>query len=133
MIEIYNRFNCSVVAIEEVAFDETNKYGIIDGKLIGDSNDIYQVTDMIEKPDQNNAPSNLAIIGRYILTPDIFEIIKQTKKDESGEVQLTNALLTQAKKGKVIAYKYNGKRFDCGNVKGYIEATNYFAKLYGLI
>jgi UTP--glucose-1-phosphate uridylyltransferase len=133
MIEIYNRFNCSVVAIEEVAFDETNKYGIIDGKLIGDSNDIYQVTDMIEKPDQNNAPSNLAIIGRYILTPDIFDILKKTKPGKGGEIQITDALLSQAKNNKVIGYKFKGRRFDCGSIKGYVEATNYFAKINNLI
>jgi UTP--glucose-1-phosphate uridylyltransferase len=84
---------------------------------------------MIEKPSINNAPSNMAIIGRYILTPDIFDILKRTKPDQSGEIQITDALITQAKKGKVIAYKFRGKRFDCGNLPGFVEATNHYAKI----
>jgi UTP--glucose-1-phosphate uridylyltransferase len=75
----------------------------------------------------------MAIVGRYILTPDIFEIIKNTEPDKSGEIQITDALLTQAKQGNVIAYKFKGLRFDCGSVTGYIKATNHFAKLQGLI
>jgi UTP--glucose-1-phosphate uridylyltransferase len=133
MIEIYNQYKCSIVAIQEVENAQVQNYGIIDGELINGTENLYQVNHMIEKPNQNDSPSNLAIIGRYILTPDIFEIIKQTKKGKGGEVQLTDALLTQATKGKVIAYKFTGKRFDCGSVKGYIEATNYFAKLHGII
>jgi UTP--glucose-1-phosphate uridylyltransferase len=70
----------------------------------------------------------MAIIGRYILTPDIFKILKNTKPGKNGEIQITDALLKQAKKGKVIAYKFKGKRFDCGNVEGFVEATNHFAK-----
>ena len=133
MLEVFNKYKCSVVAIEEVPIKDTDKYGIINGDLIDGSNDTFQVTDMVEKPDPKNAPSNMAIVGRYILTPDIFEIIKTIKPDESGEIQITDALLTQAKQGKVIAYKFKGLRFDCGNVKGYIKATNHFAKLQGLI
>ena len=83
---------------------------------------------MVEKPEEKNAPSNMAIIGRYILTPDIFDILKTIKPNKNGEIQITDALLIQAKKGKVIAYKFKGKRFDCGSVKGYLEACNYFAK-----
>ena len=74
----------------------------------------------------------MAIIGRYILTPDIFDILKKIKPNKNGEIQITDALLIQAKKGKVIAYKFKGKRFDCGSVKGYLEACNYFAKQDGI-
>ena len=74
----------------------------------------------------------MAIIGRYILTPDIFEILKNTKPGKNGEIQITDALLTQAKQGNVIAYKFKGKRFDCGNIEGYLEATNHYAKKIGL-
>ena len=84
---------------------------------------------MVEKPDEKDAPSNMAIIGRYILTPDIFNILKNIKTQDGKEIQITDALMQQAKKGKVIAYKFQGKRFDCGGVEGYVEATNYFAKL----
>jgi UTP--glucose-1-phosphate uridylyltransferase len=127
MIEIYNQYQCSVVAIEEVPMNQTHKYGIIAGNLVGNSNNTYQVTDMVEKPEQKNALSNMAIIGRYILTPDIFNILKNIKPDKNGEIQITDALLVQAKQAKVIAYKFKGRRFDCGSVKGYLEATNYFA------
>ena len=75
----------------------------------------------------------MAIVGRYILTPDIFEIIKSIKPDLNGEIQITDALLCQAKQGNVVAYKFKGLRFDCGSVRGYIQATNHFAKLEGLI
>jgi len=128
MVEIYNQYQCSVVAIEEVPMSETNKYGIIAGNLVDDSNNIYQVSDMVEKPEEKDAPSNMAIIGRYILTPDIFNILGNIKPDKSGEIQITDALNIQAKQGKVVAYKFKGKRFDCGSVKGYLEANNYFAK-----
>ena len=133
MIEVFNKYQCSVVAIEDVPKEDTNKYGIISGHLIDGSNDTFRVTDMIEKPAPKDAPSNMAIVGRYILTPDIFKIIKTIKPDKSGEIQITDALLSQAKQGKVIAYKFKGLRFDCGNVKGYVKATNHFAKLQGLI
>jgi len=128
MIDIYKKYQCSVVAIEEVPMNQTNKYGIIAGKLLKNSNNTYQVTDMVEKPEENNAPSNMAIIGRYILTPDIFNILKNIKPDKSGEIQLTDALKIQAIESRVIAYKFKGKRFDCGSVKGYLEANNYFAQ-----
>ena len=127
MIEIYNQYQCSVVAIEEVPMNQTKKYGIIAGNLLDNSSNTYQVTEMVEKPEEKNAPSNMAIIGRYILTPDIFNILKNIKPDESGEIQITEALLVQAKQGKVIAYKFKGRRFDCGSVKGYLEAINYFS------
>ena len=74
----------------------------------------------------------MAIIGRYILTPDIFEILRNIKSDNGSEIQITDALLAQAKQGKVIAYKFKGKRFDCGGIKGYLEATNHFAKKLGI-
>jgi len=133
LIEIYNQYKCSVVAIEEIPMNQTNKYGIISGNLVGNSNNTYQVTEMIEKPEEHNSPSNMAIIGRYILTPDIFNILKNIKPDNNGEIQITDALNTQAKQGKVIAYKFKGKRFDCGGVRGYIEATNFLASKAGII
>jgi UTP--glucose-1-phosphate uridylyltransferase len=133
LIKIYNKHKCSVVAIEEVPMDQTSKYGIIAGKLVDETGDTYRVTNMIEKPEPKDAPTNMAIIGRYILTPDIFDILKNTKPSKGGEIQITDALLTQAKEGKVIAYKFKGKRFDCGGIKGFVEATNYFAKQQGIV
>jgi len=126
MIEVYEKYQCSVVAIEEVPMEQTDKYGVIAGNLVDGTNDTYRVTNMVEKPDPKDAPTNMAIIGRYILTPDIFNILKDTKPGKGGEIQITDALLEQAKQGNVIAYKFKGKRFDCGSVDGFVEATNYF-------
>ena len=123
MVEMYKQFRCTIVAIEEVPADQVEKFGIIAGDMIRD--DLYRVTDMVEKPKAEDAPTNLAIIGRYILTPDIFEIIRDTPPGKNGEVQITDALLQQAKKGCVMAYKFKGKRFDCGSIDGFIDATNY--------
>ena len=132
MIKIYNKYQCSVVAIEDVSMDQIKKYGVISGDLINNSDCTYQVTDMVEKPEENDAPSSMAIIGRYILTPDIFNILKNIKPDKNGEIQITDALKIQAKQGKVIAYKFKGKRFDCGSVRGFVKATNYFANNLGI-
>jgi UTP--glucose-1-phosphate uridylyltransferase len=126
MKNIYNKYQCSVVAIEEVPLNQTHKYGIIAGELIDGTEESYRVTNMIEKPNPKDAPTNLAIIGRYILTPDIFDILRETKPGKGGEIQITDALLEQAKEGKVIAYKFKGKRFDCGSIDGFVKATNWF-------
>ena len=130
MKAVYERYQCSVVAIEEVPMDQTNKYGVIAGEPLNhpdfEEGSIFRVTDMVEKPDPENAPSNMAIIGRYILMPDIFDILKETQPGKGGEIQITDALLEQAKVGRVIAYKFKGKRFDCGSIAGFVEATNYF-------
>jgi UTP--glucose-1-phosphate uridylyltransferase len=133
MIEKYEQYKCSIVAIQEVPINEISNYGVVDGRLIDNSDDTYLVSSMIEKPSKDDSPSNMAIIGRYILTPDIFEILREIKVDDGGELQITDALLEQAKNGKVIAYKFKGKRFDCGNVIGYVKATNYFAKMQKFI
>lgn len=132
MIEVYNQYQLSVIAIQEIPMHKTNKYGIISGNLVDNSSNTYQVTDMVEKPEERDAPSNMAIIGRYILTPDIFNILKNIEPGKHGEIQITDALKIQAKSGNVIAYKFKGKRFDCGSVKGYVEATNHFANKHGI-
>ncbi|GIC77278.1 UTP--glucose-1-phosphate uridylyltransferase GalU [Moritella sp. F3] len=123
MVALYNQFRCSIVAVEEVPAGETHKYGVIAGDEIRE--DLFRVTNMVEKPASGTEPSNLAIIGRYILTPDIFEFIENTEPGKGGEIQITDALLKQAQQGCVIAYKFKGKRFDCGSVDGYIDAINY--------
>ncbi|MDD4856171.1 MAG: UTP--glucose-1-phosphate uridylyltransferase GalU [Sulfuricurvum sp.] len=121
MVELYKKYQCSIVAIEEIDPSQTDKYGVIAGEEI--ESGIYRVTNMVEKPSPQDAPTNLAIIGRYILTPDIFDIIRTTKPGKGGEIQITDALLEQAKAGKVIAYKFHGKRYDCGSIDGYVQAT----------
>ena len=123
MAELYNQFRCSIVAVMEVPEDQISAYGVIDGEAMGDN--LYRVDKMVEKPAAEDAPSNLAVIGRYILTPDIFDIIRETPPGKNGEVQITDALMTQANKGCVLAYKFKGQRFDCGSVPGFVEATNF--------
>ncbi|EEB77013.1 UTP-glucose-1-phosphate uridylyltransferase [marine gamma proteobacterium HTCC2148] len=128
MVELYNEYRCSIVAIQEVPMDEVHKYGVISGESLGDG--IYRVDDMVEKPALEDAPSNLAIIGRYILTPDIFEHIEHTEPGANGEIQITDALQAQARQGCVMAYKFKGTRFDCGSVPGFVEATNHVYENY---
>jgi len=123
MVSLYDEHQCSIVAIEEVPEDQTQSYGIIEGEEIEDG--LYKVSNMIEKPAPEDAPTNLAIIGRYILTPDIFDIIRNLKPGAGGEIQITDAICEQAKNGKVLAYKFKGRRFDCGNLEGFVEATNH--------
>lgn len=123
MVRLFKQFRCSIVAIEEVPMENTQQYGVIAGEPLSDR--IFRVTDMVEKPAPAEAPSNLAIIGRYILTPDIYELLEATPPGKNGEIQITDALLKQAQDGCVIAYKFEGRRFDCGSVAGFVDATNY--------
>ena len=123
MVKIFSQFRCSIVAVQEVPQEEVHKYGVIAGEEMKDG--LFRVTDMVEKPANEDAPSNLAIIGRYILTPDIFDKIEDTPPGKNGEVQITDALLKQAQEGCVLAYKFRGTRFDCGSIDGFVEATNH--------
>ncbi|OOY99648.1 UTP--glucose-1-phosphate uridylyltransferase GalU [Solemya velum gill symbiont] len=124
MARLYEEHQCSIVAVQEVPIDEISKYGVIAGEEIEDG--IYRVTDMVEKPPADKAPSNLAIIGRYILTPDMYEILRNIEPGKNGEIQLTDAILEQAKQGKVIGYRFKGQRFDCGSIHGFVDAVNHF-------
>ena len=124
MLKVFQKYRCSIVAIEEVPEDQVSKYGIIAGKPLEDG--LFMVEKMVEKPSPDEAPSNMAIIGRYILTPDIFDLLRNTPPGKNGEIQITDALMTQAKCSMVIGYKFQGQRFDCGNVEGFVDATNYF-------
>ena len=124
MVKAYEKYRCSIVALMEVPNKDTKKYGIIEGVKLEDN--IYKITDMVEKPDPKDAKTNLAIIGRYILTPDIFDILDNTKPGRGGEIQITDALNTQAKEGRCIGLVFSGLRFDCGSVEGFFEATKYF-------
>jgi UTP--glucose-1-phosphate uridylyltransferase len=123
MVALYERFGCSVVAIEEVPKNETYRYGVIEG--VEEEPDIIRISNMVEKPTPEDAPSNLAVIGRYVLTPEIFDILDNTPPGKNNEIQITDALLTQAQRGNAIGYKFKGRRFDCGSVEGFIDATNY--------
>jgi UTP--glucose-1-phosphate uridylyltransferase len=124
MVRLFDQQPACIIAIEEVPMSEVHKYGVIDAEDLG--NGVYKVNDMVEKPSIEDAPGNLAIIGRYILLPEIFDVLRSTELGKSGELQITDALNTLAKQGKVLALKFNGKRFDCGSVSGFVDATNYF-------
>ncbi len=121
MAEIYERYQCSVILVEEVPWDETGKYGIVE--IESDDGESALITSIVEKPKPENAPSNLAVVGRYILTPRIFSLIRQTGEGTGGEIQLTDAIAELLKYEKVRAYRVKGKRYDCGSKLGYLEAT----------
>ena len=125
MLEVYNTYNAPVIAIQEVDRNQVSNYGIIKATQIEEG--IYRVTDMVEKPPVDEAPSNLAIIGRYILTPDIIELLKKTRPGSGKEIQLTDALRDLAKTRPVYAYKFRGKRYDAGDKLGFLKATVEFA------
>jgi UTP--glucose-1-phosphate uridylyltransferase len=128
MIDVYNRYQTSVIAIMEVPAEETNRYGIIQGRPLPDGEGrLFDVVDMVEKPKLGEAPSNLAIIGRYILTPAIFEMLQETGKGSGGEIQLTDGLRRLLKREKILAYKFKGTRHDAGDKLGFLQATVEFA------
>ena len=125
MIDIYNEYNTSILGVQEVAKENTDKYGILDVKYIEDR--VYKVKDMVEKPKVEEAPSNIAILGRYIITPAIFEILENQAPGKGGEIQLTDALKTLAKYEAIYAYNFEGRRYDVGDKLGFLEATVDFA------
>ncbi|MCB1826816.1 MAG: UTP--glucose-1-phosphate uridylyltransferase GalU [Coxiellaceae bacterium] len=122
MVSLYDKTQSSVLAVEEIPPSETNRYGIV--SLARHSNAIEGI---VEKPDPSVAPSNLAVTGRYILTPRIFELLEQTSKGVGGEIQLTDAIATLLKEQKVMAFPFNGRRYDCGSRVGFLEATIAYA------
>jgi UTP-glucose-1-phosphate uridylyltransferase len=129
MVKLFRQFRCSIVAVEEVPEDNIHQYGVVAGEPLKDG--VYRITDMVEKPAKEDAPSNMGIIGRYILTPDIFDVLRATSPGKNGELQITDALKTQAEEGCVLAYRFSGRRFDCGSIDGFVEATNYcYDKFY---
>lgn len=121
MINQFEQYGKSIVGVQEVLPENVSKYGIISGTQI--NNRMYELNDLVEKPEQNKAPSNLAIVGRYIIHPDIFQILDQTKPGSGGEIQLTDALKVLCQKHGMQANLLEGDRFDIGDVWGYINAT----------
>ena len=121
MAEIYEKYHCSVILVEEVPKDETHKYGIVE--ITEDDGESAIITSIVEKPKPSEAPSNLGVVGRYILTPRIFELIRRTGEGTGGEIQLTDAISALLKYEKVRAYRVKGKRYDCGSKLGYLMAT----------
>jgi UTP--glucose-1-phosphate uridylyltransferase len=125
MAEVYERTGASVLSVQEVPPDETNKYGIVETEEQPDGS--LRVISIVEKPAPEVAPSNLAVVGRYLLTPKIFDMLEQTTPGAGGEIQLTDAIAALLKEETVIAYPFEGKRYDCGSKEGYLEATVEYA------
>ncbi|MEK7196531.1 MAG: UTP--glucose-1-phosphate uridylyltransferase GalU [Nitrospirota bacterium] len=125
MIKLYEKLECPILALEEVPMTDIHKYGVIEGTDLG--NGLYKINNLIEKPSKEKAPSNLAIIGRYILTPEIFSILEKLTPGRGGEIQLTDALRELLKKQTIYGYLFKGKRYDAGDKLGYLKATVNFA------
>lgn len=123
LANVFAKYQCCVVAVERVPLAKTDRYGIIDGKEQADGT--FLVNELIEKPSPEEAPSNYGVVGRYILVPEIFEVLEKTEPGHSGEIQLTDALNTLAKTDRVVACAFEGLRFDCGSIDGFVEATNH--------
>jgi len=128
MIEVFERAGGPVLAVERVPMDQVSSYGVIAGEPAPELGPrVYRVTDLVEKPPREEAPSDLAIIGRYILTPDIFASLHETATDRSGEIQLTNGLRHLLRSRPIYAYEVDGVRHDTGNKLGFLKASVYFA------
>lgn len=125
MVDLYQSTQCSVIGVQNVSRDETASYGIVKAKPSGPR--ISTVEGIVEKPSPENAPSTLAVVGRYILTPRIFELLENVVPGAGGEIQLTDGIAALLSHEKVLAYEFIGKRFDCGNKFGYLQATVEYA------
>lgn len=125
LIQVYDIYNTTILGVQEVPKEEVYKYGIVDGKYVNKG--IYKVKDLVEKPAVDKAPSNIAILGRYIITPAIFEILERTKPGKNGEIQLTDALRELVKQEDMYAYIFQGRRYDLGDKQGFLQATVEFA------
>ncbi|CEP97201.1 UTP--glucose-1-phosphate uridylyltransferase [[Clostridium] sordellii] len=125
LIDAYDEYKTSILGVQQVSKEDTDKYGILDVKHIEDR--VYKVKDMIEKPNVKDAPSNIAILGRYIITPSIFDILENQQPGKGGEIQLTDALKTLGSQEAIYAYNFEGRRYDVGDKLGFLEATIDFA------
>lgn len=121
LIELYNQYKCSIIAVEKVPMEKVERYGIISGEKNGES--LYKVKDLVEKPPRDEAPSNLAIFGRYLLTPTIFKCIEQTKPGKGGEIQLTDAMKLLLEEEDIYAFEVTENRYDIGNKLDWIKAS----------
>lgn len=121
MIEIYEQYKTTILGVQEIPRQDVDKYGIIEGRLIDDR--VYKVRGLVEKPSVEEAPSNIAILGRYVITPAIFDILEQTPPGKNGEIQLTDAFKVLAQKEAMYAYIFEGRRYDVGDKLGFLQAT----------
>ncbi|MGA1839879.1 MAG: UTP--glucose-1-phosphate uridylyltransferase GalU [bacterium] len=131
MAKVFEKTGCSVLAVQKVKRKDLSKYGVIefDPSEADSKAPFFRIKDLIEKPSESGAPSDMAVIGRYILKPSIFDELAKAQPGLNGEIQLTDALRAEAKKGELMAYRFTGRRFDCGTVEGFVDATEYFYRL----
>jgi UTP--glucose-1-phosphate uridylyltransferase len=127
MVNVYESYGGPVVAVQQVPRSEISAYGVIDGVAEGDSGRLFRIRDMVEKPKAEDAPSDLAIIGRYILTPEIFDELENTPRGTGGEIQLTDGLRKLKQLRTLYGYQFEGVRHDAGNKLGFLKATVEFA------
>lgn len=125
MVDVYRRHRCSIIGVQRVAREESSSYGIVDPEPIAER--LYRVRSIVEKPDPKQAPSNLAVVGRYILSPRIFDMLRNVRPGAGGEIQLTDGIAALLAEEQVLAYEFTGKRYDCGSKLGYLQATVEFA------
>jgi len=125
LIDKYEEYNSTIIGVQKVPEKDVSKYGILKGEKISER--FYKVSDLVEKPTIEQAPSNIAILGRYVISPDIFDILKNTKPGAGNEIQLTDGLKDLSKIQDVYSYIFKGKRYDVGNKLGFLEATVEFA------
>ncbi|WER47323.1 UTP--glucose-1-phosphate uridylyltransferase GalU [Cupriavidus sp. WKF15] len=125
MVDAYNHYNCSILGVEEITPEQSRSYGVIDGREWSEG--VIKVSDIIEKPAPEKAPSNLGVVGRYILTPRIFDHLRDLKPGAGGEFQLTDGIQSLLSQEQVLAYRYQGTRYDCGSKLGYLKATVEYA------
>ncbi|ALS61042.1 MULTISPECIES: UTP--glucose-1-phosphate uridylyltransferase GalU [Pandoraea] len=126
MVDLYNQYHNSIIGVEEIPIEQSRSYGIVEGKEWGET-DIVKLTNIVEKPAPEVAPSNLGVVGRYVLRPRIFDCIREIDPGAGGEIQLTDAIQKLLHDEVVLAYRYKGTRFDCGSKLGYLKATVEFA------
>jgi UTP--glucose-1-phosphate uridylyltransferase len=125
MVTEFDQYNCSILGVERVSADQTDKYGIVE--TVETSAATNKIKAIVEKPSPEEAPSNLGVVGRYILTPKIFELLEKTEKGAGGEIQLTDGISALLEYESVMAYPFSGRRYDCGNKLGYLQATVEYA------
>lgn len=125
LIDVYNEYKTTILGVQQVPVSDVDKYGIVKGMHIEDG--VYKVKDLVEKPSKENAPSNIAILGRYIITPQIFDVLEHTKPGKAGEIQLTDALKELLNKEAMYAYTFKGRRYDVGDKLGFLQATVEYA------
>jgi len=129
MMEVFDAHRASVIAVQEVARADTRQYGIVKGRAL--SSDLMRIEEIVEKPAPENAPSTLGVVGRYLLTPRIFDYLEAARAGSGGEIQLTDAIAGLMREEQVLACRFQGRRYDCGSKLGYLEATVQYALAHG--